>query len=404
MISKTSPLLHSVLRAAAVLALTGTVFGAKDDAKAPSSKQNAAQLVESAQQSVAYIVKSARAAGEGFDPAKAKAKPFYNALKKVDTSLQDAGKQLAAKDKKFFTSASNAQSATTEMLVTLDLTGTRNAKVEKGAKKLAASVNALAENYTPLAQRKAKGGKLTDAEKTEFAKLQASQKELAAKLSKVSAQAKKNPALAAGIAQTRKTAQAIAKAPATVVSYVDALGALDIVRGWLWGYYWYLPAGAASWWTYSYPSQWNSYYTDAWSSYDYNWASTQSAVSVADSYALDVSAADLSATDSFLDETSFDMSEQESAEVAEESSSLDDDGFGADAADDNVEDMADDDGADDNASTDDQTSGNDGDADTAMDDGGNDDSGDDNSGDDGGSDDGGGDSGGGDDGGGGGDE
>ncbi len=384
MISKTSSILQIALRMAAVLALTGTVFGAKDDNKAPATKQNAAQIVASARQAVAYIAKSARAAGGDLDPSKATAKPFYNALQNAEKALKAAEKQLAAKDKKFFTSVGAAEAATTEMLVTLDLTGTSNPKVEKGAKKLAASVDALAENYTPLAQRKAKGGPLTDAEKKQFAKLQASQKELAAKLSKLSAQTKKNPALAAGVAQARKTALAIAKAPANVNSYVDAFCVLNSLSGWLRGYYWYWPSSARSWWTYSYPAQWSSYYTNAWSSYEYNWAATLDEVSVSDNHALDVSAADLAAVDSFLDDTSFDLSDEEAAEVASESSSLDGDEFGADVADDNIEDMSDDD-----ASTDDQASDDDG-SDAGMQDSSDDSGGGDNSADDGGGGDGGG--------------
>ena len=288
----------------------------------PTGKKNASQLLEAAEQSLAFTVKSARAAGTELSPKNPSAKPFLQSLQTIGKSLDTAKKSLAAKDQKFFKALSDAQAGVQEMQIAWDLTKSKNPQVIKGAKGLGGAVAALHNQYGPMAQRSAKGGPLSASEKAKMAKIQSSQAGFRKNLQKLSAAAKKDPALKAGLQRLSQRSKEIEKAPVTLASYTSIIDLLATISGSLAGYYYYIEPSQRTYWT---------TISDSWSVYDayyyetdyvYDWSYTETSFETYDSYDFSISSAEISEESQYIEETSFEMTEEESTEVAEESSEI----------------------------------------------------------------------------------
>ena len=352
----------------------------------PVGKQTASQLLADAKKALAYTVKAARAAGKELSASNPDAKPFLLSLQKVGKSLDSAEKALAAKDPAFFQSISHAQAAVIEMQVAWDLTKSKDADVIKGGKALGGAVTALHDEFGPMAQRKAKGGELTDTEKTNFEKLKSSQAEFRKKLHHLFAKNKKDPALEVGLRKLNKRSLEIEKAPNTVTAYVGAMDFLSTISGLLHGYAYYVPAAERKAWKRLAKSSGakQSYYYSPGATY--NWSTMESSVEVYDSYDLAISSEEVTSEENYIDETSFEMTEQESEEVAEDSDSISEEAADDDEMQSEQEDVDDSEDDEDMGAEDD---GGDESSDEEMGGDESDDGGDDGGGDDGGGDDGG---------------
>ncbi|MFZ4482568.1 MAG: hypothetical protein ACOYOL_01140 [Chthoniobacterales bacterium] len=202
----------------------------------PKGKQNATQLLESANKSLAYTVKSTRAAGPELAATTPKAKPCLQSLKKVSTSLQAADKSLRTKNKSFFNDIAAAQAGIEAMQITWELTGSKNAGVIKGGTALSGAVAALNENYSPLAGAKT----LSPAEKKNFDKIRASQDKLSKSIDKAPRVFKRNPAVSKGLKKMQAKALGIKKAPAPPAAYTASVGTLALLTGMLDSYSYYV--------------------------------------------------------------------------------------------------------------------------------------------------------------------
>jgi hypothetical protein len=353
-------------------------------AKPPvAGKQNAEQLLDDADKALALTVKSARAAGKELDGKTPVAKPFYQSLKDINSSIEDAKKSLAAKDNKFFDDLSAAKAASEDMKVNFELTKSKNPQVITAGKALSGAITALHDNYSPMEQRKLKGGELTAEEKKNFQKLKADQEDLLKKVHALSASVKNDPALKDGLKEISAKAHEIAKAPETVSAYADSVDLASTVIGLIDGLKNYVNPGQRSQWEgiQSYTQKSPSYYTTGGPAYSYDWSYTTSSVPVYDSFSSissEVSSSEMTSEDSYLESSNFEESAAEEDEVAEESDSISDDE--AESAEDEMdsgEEEADD-------SADEGEMGDDGGDDGGSDEGGDDDGGDDRGGDDGG--------------------
>ncbi|MEY4299190.1 MAG: hypothetical protein RIR25_426 [Verrucomicrobiota bacterium] len=311
---------------AVILSLLTTISALPLPAQAkepkPVGKQNAEQLLQSAQESLAYTTKAARNAGEKLSPENASAKPFLLSLKKVNSALDEAGTGLREKKPEFFKSLDAARSAVAEMQATWDLTGSDDKNVIAGAKKLGGDIIALDENYSPIAARRAKGGDLTAEEKTKFFKIQAEQSTLDKKLAALAEKYKDNKALSAGVNQIRSKAKRIAKAKPSVASYTGAIDLLSAITGMISGYSYYVPASARSEWVTveTLPSSWS--YESAYEEYSYEWSSTEESVEIYDSESIEVSETEIAEEDSYLEETDFDLTDDQESQVADASDEI----------------------------------------------------------------------------------
>ena len=136
-------------------AISALPLSSRAEPPKPVGKQNAGQLLQSAQESLAYTTKAARNAGEKLSPDNAAAKPFLLSLKKINSALDDASEGLKEKKPEFFKAIDAARSAVAEMQATWDLTGSDDKDVIAGAKKLGGDIIALQENYSLRAAPKA---------------------------------------------------------------------------------------------------------------------------------------------------------------------------------------------------------------------------------------------------------
>ena len=354
----------------------------------PTGKQTASQLLADAKKALAYTVKAARAGGKELSADNPDAKPFLLSLQKISKALDSAEQALAAKDPEFFKAIGHAQSGVSQMQVAWDLTKSNNANVIKGGTALGGAVTALHSDYGPMAERKARGGGLTDTEKENFEKIKSGQSAFRKQLSHLFAQNKKDPALEMGLRKLAKRSLEIEKAPNTVAGYAGAMDLLSSISGLLHGYTYYAPPSERKSWSglTKSTSSWSSYYFSTDSTYD--WSYMETPVEVYDSYDTEISDEEVTSEENFVEDTSFEMSEQEETEVADESDEIP------------QEEVADNEMESEQESVDESEDTSDMGAEDEGDEASSDEMGDDGGGDDGGGDDGGGDDGGGDDGGG----
>jgi hypothetical protein len=308
-------------------------------------------LLEGAWKSMAYATRSARDCENLYDcenlsPENPAAKPFYISLQKINTALVKADAGFKENKPEFFQAIDSARSAVTEMQVTWKLTGSDDKNVIAEAKKLGGNIVALHENFSPLAARRSKGGKLSAAEKKMLDKIKADQKVLDKKLDAFASKYKSNRVLLAGIKQIRQKSLIIARAGDTVDDFVDALNLLSSIQGLFSGYSYYLPPSKRTAWVVVFPVPSKPAYWEYYSSYPYDWSYMESPVEIYDSenfeenpeesksevtyldYYEEFWKATLPKTEeitrekSYLEENDFTMSDDEQADVAEESNAI----------------------------------------------------------------------------------
>lgn len=345
-----------------MFAVARAVSPAKDS-PAPSSKKttgkkaDAKTLLHDAKKATAAIIKNARA-DKDLDPKKPKNKPFWKSVHLVAKNLNVAEAGLAAKKDDFFKGIADAREAEEQMKVDWQLTDSKNRKVIENGKTLGNALAMLRTDFSKEAERKKKGGELTDKEKAQFEKIKAQQKDLVAKIKKLEGEAKKDKALEKGLAELKKQAEHISKEPATLDAYIATLYLLDVQAGLIRGYEYYVDKDWRKDYLVlvDYTKTYDTWHYEWETSVTYDWAVVNTSVDINEGEDVDVSEdvsdQEINNEDSFAENESFEMSEAEQDEVAaeedndEEVASADDDSM-EDASDDEGEDMSDDGGGDD---------------------------------------------------------
>jgi hypothetical protein len=246
------------------------------------------------------------------------------------------------------------------------LTDSKANKVIENGKKLGHALALLRTDFSKEAERKKKGGELTDKEKAQFEKIRAQQKDLLAKLKKLEGETKSDKALQKGLGEIKKQAAHILTEPTTVDSYIAILYLLDTQAGLIRGYEYYVDKDWRKDYAVllDYAKRYDTWYSEWETSATYDWAVLNTSVDIGESEDVDVSDdisdQEIASESSFAQNESFDMSEAEGDEVAaeedtdEEVASADDgsmktvsDDEGQDVSDDSSDDAADEESDDD---------------------------------------------------------
>jgi hypothetical protein len=327
--------------------------------KETGEKADAKTLLHDAKKAAAAMIKNARA-DRDLDPKKPKNKPFWKSVHLMAKNLKTAETGLAAKSNDFFKGIADAREAEAQMKVDWQLTDSKNKKVIENGKKLGHALAMLRTDFSKEAERKKKGGDLTEKEKAQFEKIKAQQKELLAKINKLEGEAKKDKALEKGLAELKKQAQHVIKEPVTLDAYIATLYLLDLQAGLIRGYEYYVDKEWRKDYLIlvDYTKTYDTWYSDWETSVTYDWADVNTTVGVYEGEDVDVSDVsdeEVSSEDAYAENESFDMSEAEEDEVAAEEDSdpeveaddtADEDSM-EDASDDEGEDMGGDDAGDD---------------------------------------------------------
>ena len=272
-----------------------------------NTKGGAAELISGAQRSVGVVVRAAQS-----DPAlqsgKAEAKPFWDAMKGLNESLDKAQTGLTLKDETFFSNlaVALAQSRQAEIAVTMNKSS--NAELKKGMEKLSATLNRLNENYSKEAARLKQGGPLTPTEVSKLEKLKSQQDELLKKLAEVEKNAAaNNEQMKKGIEEIRKASKRIRRSDNTAAGFVGGFFAAHLISGWLWGWHWWW--GPWGGWC----PGWIDINVDIWVDWvdvvDYDWDLMDYDIDVADLGLddLDISDMDLEETGDYLYDSDFSL-------------------------------------------------------------------------------------------------
>src|SRR6266436_5099940 len=327
--------------------------------KETGQKADAKTLLHDAKKATAAMIKNARA-DKALDPKKSKNKPFWKSVHLVAKNLKTAETGLVAKSNDFFKGIADAREAEEQLKVDWQLTDSKNKKVIENGKKLGHALAILRTDFSKEAERKKKGGELTEKEKAQFEKIKAQQKELLAKIKKLEGEAKKDKALEKGLAELKKQAAHIAKEPATLDAYIATLYLLDVQAGLIRGYEYYVDKDWRKDYLVlvDYTKTYDTWYSEWETSVSYEWSDVNTAVDIYEGEDVDVSEdvseEEINSEDSYAENESFDMSEAEEDEVAvdedtdaevDSDDTADDDSM-EDASDDEGEDMSDDGGDD----------------------------------------------------------
>src|SRR6266481_6143382 len=203
----------------------------------------------------------------------------------------------------------------------------KNKKVIENRKKLGHALAILRTDFSKEAERKKKGGDLTEKEKAQFEKIKGQQKELLAKIKKLEGEAKKDKALEKGLAELKKQANHILKEPATVDAYIATLYLLDVQIGLIRGYEYYVDKDWRADWVVleKIETNYETSYSEWETSVSYDWAEVNTSVDIYEGEEVDVSESvsdeEINSEESYAENESFDMSQAEEDEVAAEEDS-----------------------------------------------------------------------------------
>ena len=297
----TPPVSFSLQRIVAVLAflllLTPTL------AVATQKKVTAGQLVEGAERAVAVLIRSARQSRDpALSSASERAKPFWNAVRRLDTGVDQMAAGLRAKKRTFFYGLGDAVSAGHAATVGLAQSGARDRTVSKDLNRVQTILGVLERSFGKTAVRKKQGGELTAAERRQLAEMRSKQEELRRKLDGVQGKVAGNTAAISGIRRIREYSDSIYYSRDTVADFVAALVTIQIVDGLLWGWHWWwAPYGL---WVEHYSLDVYGVYHASIDVIDYDWGYADAVLDVElEGYALDeaVTEAEIEANEAYLD-------------------------------------------------------------------------------------------------------
>jgi hypothetical protein len=331
---------------------------------------DAKTLLHDAKKAAAAMIKNARA-DKSLDPKKPKNKPFWKSVHLVAANLKTAETGFASKSNDFFKGIADAREAEEQMKVDWQLTDSKNKKVIENGKKLGHALAILRTDFSKEAERKKKGGELSEKEKAQFEKIKAQQKALLAKIKKLEGETKKDKALEKGLAELKKQAHHIIKEPVSLDAYIATLYLLDVQAGLIRGYEYYVDKEWRKDYLVlvDYTKTYDTWYSEWETSVTYDWAEVNTSVDIYQGEDVDVSESvseeEINSEDSYAENESFDMSEAEEDEVAadedtDEEVASDDEDSMEDASDDEGDDMSDDDAGGDDDSGDMDDGGDDG--------------------------------------------
>ena len=309
----------------ALLVLPNPVMGAQDEA--PPARQaetssggqaNASDLIREAQRAVGQVVKTARE-DKALNPDAADAKPFWEAMKSLNESLDKADTGLTLKDQTFFSSLAMSVAAVQQAEIALEMNESRSPALQGAMSTLSGVVTTLNENYSKEAARLAQGGPLTDAERRQLNQLKAQQDSLEKKLRVVEENAAKNSeSMKKGLEKIRENSKKIKNARSDGAGFAAAMLAANLMSGFLWGWHWWW--GPWGYWCPGFIDVHVIVWDDWGGGYDYDWDLADEYVDTGDLGLdeLDVDEADIAAGDEFLEQGDYGLDDADMTELTEE--------------------------------------------------------------------------------------
>lgn len=307
------------------LLLPQPVLAAQDEAAAarqpdPSSGQqaNASDLIRESQRAVGQVVKTAREE-TALDPEAADAKPFWEAMKVLNESLDKADTGLTLKDETFFSSLAMSVAAVQQAEIALEMNESRSAALQGAMETLSGVVTTLNENYSKEAARLAQGGALSAKERQQLEQLKTQQDSLEKKLRVVEENAAKNSEkMKKGLEKIRANSRRIRNARADAGGFAAAMIAANLMSGWLWGWHWWW--GPWGYWCPGFVDIHVIVWDDWSGGYDYDWDLADEYVDTGDLGLdeLDADEAEIAAGDEYLEQGDFSLNDADMAEMTDE--------------------------------------------------------------------------------------
>jgi hypothetical protein len=208
-------------------------------------KVNARQLMRMVETAYEDVHRAAQAADGGL-----RNKPFWASLDRMGMALEEVGMSLRTRDARFFQDLERGSVALGELKVVWARSGGNAPQVDRSLRLLSSSYRLLRRTYGAEQLRARKGGGLTDRERQRFERLQAAQRDFAARLESLrqKARERRDRELLAEMERLIAEAYRIAAAPASLNSYLNTLIASDEIRGeWAGNRYYAEPADKTDW-------------------------------------------------------------------------------------------------------------------------------------------------------------
>jgi hypothetical protein len=225
-----------ICRFAVVVLLAASVARPGVAVRTPSETRqvNARQLMRMVEAAYEDLMRAAQLSGGGrLDGRVARNRPFWSALDRLGRSVEEVGTALRARDARFFQALERGSVVLGELRVLRARSGASAPEVDRGLSLLASSYRLLRRGYGAEQARYQRGGGLTDSERQRFERIQAAQRDFAGRLEALRRKAEERRDRAAVAELNRLIAEAyrIASAPLTLDSYLNALVAMDEMRG-----------------------------------------------------------------------------------------------------------------------------------------------------------------------------
>ena len=273
-----------------------------------TERASAENLIKSAQRAVGQVARAGQD-DPALNPDIAKSKPFWDAMKELNESLDKALTGLILKDSTFFSSLASVSALTKQAEVAYKMNGSTDPHVAEGIQSLTNIVVALDENYSKESARLKQGGDLTSEERKQLEALKKQQAEMLKKLDEVEKNAaKNNKEMQDAIKEMRRQSRRISDARWGVGDFVGSMIAARVISDWLWGWHWWW--GPWGGWCPGYISI-NIDIWDVWVDvYDYDWALIDLEIDVAGLglHDIDIDEYELLETEAWLAESEFGLS------------------------------------------------------------------------------------------------
>lgn len=268
------------------------------DSHEAAGQADARALIGHAQSAVGQVVRAAQSDPQ-LDAGKSEAKPFWEAMKGVNESLDKAETGLSLQDQTFFSNLASARALVIQAEVAVTMNGGGSAAVQSSMKTLSELVARLDDNFSKESVRAKQGNKLTKTERQQLDRLKKQQRDLMKKLDQVDRNAaKNNKAMQAGIKKMREQSKKIKRARRNASGFASGFLAARMMSSWMWGWHWWWgPWGV-------WAPGWIDINIDIWVDWidvvPYDWDLVDMDIDIGDLDLTDLSDADLVASDDFL--------------------------------------------------------------------------------------------------------
>lgn len=219
---------------------------------------------------VAALVRASRLSEDStLDIQSDTGKPYWTALRSLNEAVGKMANGAALKDKSFHEGLSETAREGAAMFTAYELSGAKDAKIEKVMAALEENVTVLYDAFSKASERAKKGDELSPEEKARFDKIKQQQTELQRRLKAMENKVKKNKRALAALKEAQRRSTVISGYGPNTGDFLAALIALRILDGLIWGCHpWWGPWGA---WYPGYSVVIIDIYDDYYDAVPYDW-------------------------------------------------------------------------------------------------------------------------------------